>query len=64
MTESNHSLLGGLNTPTCYMCEYERVWKTTCVSNNTAGNNETIYESYSCWLFFCKYPDRKCRVKK
>ena len=47
------------------ICPYERKWETRVVSNHST-NSESFpcYVYYSCYLFFCKYPEKKCRVKQ
>jgi hypothetical protein len=46
-------------------CEYLKRWRTTClVGSSTNPDNEIVYNSYSCALFFCKYPGKSCEVKK
>jgi len=46
-------------------CEYMKRWRTTYQSQtSTNPDGQIVYNSYFCALFFCKYPGRKCEVKK
>ena len=45
-------------------CQYLKRWRTTCQSQvSTNPDNQCVYNSYSCALFFCKYPEKYCEVK-
>jgi hypothetical protein len=47
------------------ICEYQKRWETCCRDQtSTDATQMTKHVSYSCALFFCKYPERKCEVKK
>ena len=47
------------------ICEYQKRWETVCQGQATTDYKSMIKcVSYSCALFFCKYPERKCEVKK
>lgn len=47
-------------------CEHERTYETRGTATNTTDTTcqALLYRSYSCALFFCPYPDRKCKVKE
>jgi hypothetical protein len=46
-------------------CEFQKNWRTTCQSQmSTNPDNQIVYNSYSCALFFCKYPGKSCEVKR
>ena len=46
-------------------CEYQKTWRTSHpYQTSTNPDNQIVYTSYSCTLLFCKYPERKCEVKK
>lgn len=48
-----------------YSCEYQKHWETICREQSTTDPMASKkYESYSCALCFCRYPQRKCEVKK
>lgn len=44
-------------------CEHECTWETQKAGVSTQGELVTVYRSYSCNLFYCKYPEKNCRVK-
>ena len=47
------------------LCEYVQVWETrAAMSDRTSGEPIVVHRSYSCVLFFCQYPDKKCKVKQ
>ena len=47
------------------VCEFQKRWETSCINQICTSQDATMkYVSYSCALFFCKYPERKCEVKK
>ncbi|MDD2246382.1 MAG: hypothetical protein PHC39_04790 [Proteiniphilum sp.] len=46
-------------------CEYQKRWETICRSQTSTDPKDYIkYVSYSCANCFCRYPERKCEVKK
>jgi hypothetical protein len=46
-------------------CEYQKHWETICREQSTTDPMVSKkYESYSCMLCFCRYPQRECEVKK
>jgi NAD-dependent dihydropyrimidine dehydrogenase PreA subunit len=47
-------------------CEHELVWETRDYSYGSSSgidNTAIVYRTISCVLFFCKYPEKTCRVK-
>lgn len=46
-------------------CEYEKYWETICRNHASTDPKDSMhYISYSCALCFCRYPERKCKVKQ
>ncbi len=46
-------------------CEYQKRWETICRSQTSTDPKDSVkYVSYSCANCFCRYPERKCEVKK
>ena len=46
-------------------CKHEKIWETRAMATNTTSATAvTVYRTFSCELFFCEFPDRKCRVKE
>jgi hypothetical protein len=47
------------------VCEHQTHWETICREQSTTDPMVSKkYESYSCMLCYCRYPQRKCEVKK
>ena len=61
--ETNVFLPDEMATPN--VCKYQKHWETICREQSTTDPMVSKkYESYSCMLCFCRYPERECRVKQ
>ena len=59
-----HPIPKSLSLPP-HSCEYQKHWETICREQSTTDPMVSKkYESYSCMLCFCRYPQRECEVKK